>query len=147
LNKIYIICEGGDYALSAITKNTEEKQPITDEEVASLLKDNSNISAIGANKFKFGFSFENLEIHWEKHCMDYPGYTKEQYAEEALKLIQLPVNASILGYKNNKGQVIRYDINSKNFAKGHPDIGIVTMYKPDDGIDYYYDRKNKEEKL
>jgi pyocin large subunit-like protein len=68
----------------------------------------------------------------------------EQYAQEALRLVQSPTSFKVVGYKNNNGQVIRYDFDNNNFVKGHPDIGIATMYKPEDGIDYYYDRESEE---
>ena len=130
--------------------NTEESRFPTDEEIALLLKDNPNISAAGANEFKFGFSPENLDNHWtggdSDHSREYLSYTKEQYAKEALDLVQSAVNDTILGYKNKYGQVIRYDRIKNNFVVGHPDIGIATMFKPPDRREYF-DRQKLRGKI
>ena len=132
----------------AIFGSAEETRFPTDEEVALLLKDSPNISATGANKFKFGFSTENLDNHWtggdSDHSREYLSYTKDQYAQEALNLIQSPTSSVILGHKNNKGQIIRYDNSKNNYVKGHPDIGIVTMFKPKIGVQYYLYQKQKD---
>jgi len=110
------------------------------------LEDSPNISATGMNKFKKGFSKANLDRHWvggdSDHSNQYPGYTKQQYAAEALKLIQNETSDTIKGYKNDLGQVVRYDTANNNYVKGHPDFGIASMFKPDNGIEYY----NKYEK-
>jgi hypothetical protein len=81
------------------------------------LNDNHNISAIGVNEFSVGFSQENLDDHWiggaSDHSEQYPGYTKEQYAEEALALVQSATSETIVGYKNELGQVVRFDTENK----------------------------------
>jgi hypothetical protein len=106
------------------------------------LRDNPSISATGANTFKQGFSQENLDQHWNggyhDHSGEYPGYAKEQYAQEALALVQSATSDTVYGYKNNNGQVIRFDSINGNFVKGHPEWGIATMFKPIDGAEYYY---------
>ena len=105
------------------------------------MEDNPNISATGANEFKAGFSKANLDRHWvggdSDHSEQYPGYSKSQYAEAALSLVQSETSDTVKGYKNKYGQVARYDITNNNYVKGHPDVGIATMFKPDDGIEYY----------
>ena len=117
---------------------------MSEKDIAELI-DRPEISALGINIFKFGFSPENLAVHWKKHISEYKEYkSAEQYAHEALRLIQLPTNFMVLGYKNSKGQVIRYDIETKNFVKGHPNVGIATMHKLDNGIEDYYDKERKE---
>jgi len=108
------------------------------------LNDNPNISGSGVNEFSAGFSEENLDSHWEKHFGEYTGYTKEQYAQEALSLIQSGTDGTVLGYKNELGQIVRYDFSNNNFVKGHPKIGIATMYKPKEGIDYFFGEAAKE---
>jgi pyocin large subunit-like protein len=112
------------------------------------LDDNPSISGGGVNKFIIGFTPENLSRHWRggisDHSWQYPNYTKERYAKEALDLIQSAVSNTITGYKNNLGQVIRYDTIKNNFVIGHPDIGIATMFKPVGGIEYYYEKAGDE---
>ena len=69
--------------------------------------------------------------------------TKDQYAERAMTLIQSPVVKGILGYKNAKGQVARFDTETGDFVKGHPDKGIATMFKPARGKEYFDDWKQR----
>ena len=108
------------------------------------MKNSPAISGSGANEFRSGFSKENLDNHWKKHFEEYKGYTKEQYAQGALDLVQTATSETILGYKNARGQVVRYDMESGNFVKGHPEIGISTMYRPKNGIEHFYNKAAEE---
>ena len=115
------------------------------------LSDRPTISATGANEFGRGFSETNLDDHWvggdHDHSGEYPGYTKEQYAQEALQLAQSATNDIIKGYKNELGQVARFDTTNGNYVKGHPDWGIATMFKPKKGIEYYDELEKLETKI
>jgi hypothetical protein len=106
----------------------------------------AKISPSGANKFKVkGFaSPRKFDKHWKDHQKDYPGLTKEQYAKRALDLLQKPVGGSIIGHVNQDGVVVRYDAATNEFAKGHPDKGIKTLYKPTRGKDYYVDNRKDD---
>ena len=55
----------------------------------------------------------------------------------ALSLIQSPTSETILGYKTSKGEVVRYDKETRDFVKGFPETGIKTMFKPDDAEEYF----------
>ena len=109
-----------------------------------------SVSATGANKFSKGFSKQNLDAHWDgsqkahSHKAEYPGMTRQQYAERALDLVQQPVKGNILGYKNKNGQICRYDKTTNDFVKGRPNEGIATMFKPKDGEEYFKRRLAKE---
>lgn len=48
-----------------------------------------------------------------------------------------PTSETILGHIDKIGYVTRYDKETNDFAKGHPYKGIVTMFKPIDGENYY----------
>ena len=50
----------------------------------------------------------------------------------------------MFGYKNAREQIVRYDILKNNFVKGHPDLGIATMFKPFDGINYFFEEELRE---
>lgn len=125
---------------------------LTEAEEGGKIKSSVKISAAGANKFKIGFTEKNLEAHWNgsekahSHKNEYPGWTKEQYASRALDLIQKPVNGDIYGYKNSKGQIVRFDSVTNDFVIGIPDKGIATMFKPKLGKTYF-DRLNEREGL
>lgn len=110
------------------------------------ITDSDNISENGENEFKKGFSSHNLDVHTDRHLKEYPNFTKEKYAARALELIQKATNETILGYKNQYGQIIRYDKTTNDFVKGHPKVGIATMYKPKRGEQYYLEQKESDKK-
>ncbi len=102
----------------------------------------AKVSATGSNKFKKGFSKNNLDKHFGKggksdHSVQYPDMTKAQYAKRALQLVQSATSDTILGYKTPENEVVRYDKITNDFTKGHPEKGIKTMFKPDDGEEYF----------
>lgn len=102
-----------------------------------------NISAHGENKFIVrGFkNRQALMNHWQNgrtHCEEYPDFTMEQYEQRDLELIESAVNENILGHVDKIGYITRYDKKTNDFAKGHPYKGIVTMFKPVDGVNYYF---------
>lgn len=127
----------------------KNKDAINAQKRAAYAKNKlESISATGENKFKKGFTKNNLEVHFGvngKHTKEYPGWTKEKYNEEALKLVQSATSDDILGYKRKDGSVVRYRISTNDYVAGYPNDGIATMYKPRDGIAYYNRRLKKED--
>ena len=112
-----------------------------------------NVSAKGRNEFTVkGFKNKQaLNNHWTNGRTHRDEYiqdgitTAEQYQARALELVQSPADGKkILGYKNSLGQIIRYDVDKNDFAKGNPQKGIFTMFKPGDGRDYYERELKKE---
>lgn len=117
---------------------------LTNKEESGNLKS----SPKGKNTFKQGFSQSNLDRHWtggeSDHSDQYPEMSKEEYAQRALELVQMPVGNGIDGYVNAGGQVVRYDLETNDFVKGHPDRGIATMFKPKRKEEYFKDRHLEE---
>lgn len=117
---------------------------LTGEQNHGKLDAQESVSATGKNHFTQGFTDYNLNRHFggggkSDHSDQYPGYTKEQYAQRALDLVQSRADGKrILGYKTPKGEVVRYDTATNDYAKGFPHGGIKTMFKPDDGKKYFY---------
>lgn len=114
------------------------------EETGTLQSSQSppEVSGTGANHFEKGFSPYNLDAHWSgphSHAKEYPEWTKEEYSQRALELIQSPVGGTIDGYKNGRGQVVRYDRATNDYVAGIPGQGIATMFKPSAG-EKYFDR-------
>jgi hypothetical protein len=109
--------------------------------------ESGRLSASGANPHLPGFSHEGLDEHWiggnSDHSKQYPGYNKEQYAQEAHDLIRKPVGGAVLGYKGEKGFIVRFDQGNGNFVKGD-EHEIFTMFKPQKGKVYFHDRKREE---
>lgn len=114
-----------------------------------------NISATGANKM-YVRDFINKAAalhHWggggtHDHSAQYAkdGITTfEQYVERACDLLEMKCSSGgIRGYKTKMGYICRYDPVTNDFTVGHPLIGILTMFKPDDGAKYFEKNKKKE---
>lgn len=121
---------------------------LTNSSQGGILQSSQKVSSTGKNKFLCGFSEKNLDRHWggtSDHSAQYPGMTREQYAQAALSLIQSPADGkSILGYSTARGAVVRYDVTANDFVKGYPGNGIATMYKPAKGVAYFNAQKAKE---
>lgn len=118
-----------------------------------MLKLNSSaVSAKGANAFKVkGFpNKQKLNNHWQNgrtHAAEYAPdgiTTKEQYEKRAVQLLESPCGNGIKGYKTKDGLICRYDSKKNDFAKGSPEKGVRTMFKPDDGEEYYRRRLEAE---
>lgn len=107
---------------------------------------NVKASPTGANKFEVkGFKNKQaLNNHWKDHGNQYPGFTKKQYETRALALVESPVSDSVLGHIDGNGIVVRYDKKTNDFVKGRPSRGIYTMFKPDEGLKYYLERKRED---
>ncbi len=104
------------------------------------------LSAAGANPAIPGMTRRTLDEHWggaRDHSYQYPGFTKEQYAERALTLAQSPVGGNISGYRRANGSVVRYDKVANDYVVGYA-TGIATMYKPDDGEEYFIRKMEAE---
>lgn len=107
----------------------------------------SPVSATGANKFeKRGFANkQKLMNHWKNgraHRDEYKELeTAEEYEQKALELLESPVGGNILGHADAHGNIIRYNKETNDFAKGSPTKGIKTMFKPVDGEKHYWERR------
>ena len=140
-------------SLEARGNNRYKQNPKTGKLEGSYQSDYVEISAAGVNKFKKGFSDENLRNHWygntekkiHSHIDEYPGFTMKQYAQRALELIQAPVGNGVLGYESKDNKIVRYDTKTNDYVKGNPKTGIATMFKPKAGKRYFDGRKLKEE--
>ena len=140
--------------------NTTSKDELGKEKSSKDLNDsqshakiNSNaVSAKGANAFKVkGFpNKQKLNNHWQNgrtHAAEYAPdgiTTKEQYEKRAVQLLESPCGNGIKGYKTKDGLICRYDSKKNDFAKGSPEKGVRTMFKPDDGEEYYRRRLEAE---
>ena len=101
------------------------------------------ISPSGENKFLIrGFqNRQKLMNHWKNgrtHSAEYPGFTIRQYEQRAVELLEQATSEKILGHADKNDYLVRYDKEKNDFAKGHPCKGVVTMFKPVDGENYYF---------
>ncbi|MGI6205516.1 MAG: hypothetical protein ACOYJI_02635 [Anaerovoracaceae bacterium] len=107
-----------------------------------------NIHATGRNTFKMGFSPQNIEKHFGpngSHTKQYPGWTKEKYEKEALKLVQSRTTDDIIGYKTIEGAVVRYRKSTNDFVVGYPNnMGLATMFRPRKKLKYVLNYMKRE---
>lgn len=109
-----------------------------------------DISPSGANRFLVrGFkNRQKLMNHWKNgraHRDEYPELeTVDEYEELALKLLESPTGGDILGRIDKNGIIVRYNRRTNDFAKGHPDKGIRTMFRPVEGERYYFIRRMED---
>ena len=106
-------------------------------------------SPSGANQLQVrGFSSkQKLMNHWKNgrtHQDEYPDFTMEQYVQRAVSLAEMPTGGNILGHVDKDGIVVRYDRKENDFVKVNVQKGIVTMFKPRDGEQYYTDQKEAD---
>lgn len=111
------------------------------------------VSATGTNSLKQkGFpNKQKLNNHWQNgrtHKDEYTSdgiTTKEQYEKRGVQLAESAADGKkILGYKTKEGHICRYDVEKNDYVKADINKGLRTLFKPENGIDYYNDMKNKE---
>ena len=89
---------------------------------------------------------QHLKNHLSKRQKNgmYLDCTPEQYQEKAIALLESETSDSILGHVDRDGFIVRYDVKANDFVKGSIARGIKTMYKPDDGADYYFSQREED---
>lgn len=107
-------------------------------------------SASGPNKLeKTDFeSKQKLNNHWGEHKGQYEKdgiKTVKDYKDRAVSLLQSATSKTIHGHTDRFGHIIRYDTEKNDFVKGSIKKGVITMFKPDAGNDYY--EQNRKEDL
>lgn len=135
---------GGSTSSKDVSSEENSSKDLNDSQNHAKINSNA-VSAKGANTFKVkGFpNKQKLNNHWQNgrtHAAEYAPdgiTTKEQYEKRAVQLLESPCGNGIKGYKTKDGLVCRYDAKKNDFAKGSPEKGVRTMFKPDDGEDYY----------
>ena len=123
-----------------------DKIPVRD---CAKIKQLTDIDNTAAHKLVKGFEGDILDEHWDggsSHKDQYPGWTREQYAQRALELLEMPTSKRIRGYViKSQNIIVRYDTKTNDFVKGHIHNGIITMFKPKSKA-RYYENKRKQEK-
>ena len=106
-------------------------------------------SPSGANQLQVrGFANrQKLMNHWKNgrtHQDEYPKLTMDQYVERAVSLAEMPTGGDILGHIDKDGIIVRYDRKENDFVKASTSKGIRTMFKPDEGEQYYWKRRKED---
>ena len=133
--------DGAPYGNTNAAKNHTKKADIRGVE---------DVSPQGENNFTVrGFpTRQKLMNHYKNgraHGKEYPEYdTPEKYEQAALALLESKCGGDIVGHVDKDGVIIRYNRRTNDFAKGHPDKGVRTMYKPEEGEEYYLREKSED---
>jgi pyocin large subunit-like protein len=91
-----------------------------------------------------------LETHFCAHGEDFEGCTTPQEYEALARLFfDKPVTSDILCFEDIDGFLFKYDKKRNVFGICGPDGVIITFYKPESGIRYWYREveKHGNEKL
>lgn len=107
-------------------------------------------NASGSNKLETTdfVSKQKLKNHWKDHKEQYEKdgiKTEEDYKNRAVSLLQSATSKTIQGHTDRFGHIIRYDTEKNDFVKGSIKKGVITMFKPETGSDYY--EQNRKEDL
>lgn len=86
------------------------------------------------------FVGKRLSGHFEKHAEEYAGITIEQYQQRA---IELAADNNALTYRRSNGDIIKYDPISNDFLVCDKNESIKTMFKPQQGREYYEQDRGK----
>ena len=104
------------------------------------------VSATGENELRVkGFpSKQKLNNHWQNgrtHADEYKDdgiTTKEQYEKRGVELAESAADGKrILGYKTKEGYICRYDVKKNDYVKANVNKGLITLFKPTEGVEYY----------
>ena len=146
---------GGEPQQTTDAKWEEEKHPrradgrFGEGSTNAEKSDSVTPSPSGANRLQVrGFaSRQKLMNHWKNgrtHQDEYPDFTMEQYVQRAVSLAEMPTGGNILGHVDKDGVIVRYDRKENDFVKASAKNGIRTMFKPDEGEQYYWKRRKED---
>ncbi len=126
------------------TVDKSEKDDIIKHEEVSATGQNNLRKKGFPNKQKLNNHWQNGRTHAEEYKKD--GITtKEQYEKRGVELAESAADGKkILGYKTKEGHICRYDVEKNDYVKADINKGLRTLFKPDNGIDYFNEMKGKE---
>lgn len=106
------------------------------------------LGGIGKGKYTKGwvasdFNPKRLQKHLNDHLGEYPGFTADEYVNQARNLLNSPVSGAVEGFTSTKGFVFRYNNVNNDFATGKPNGTIETLFKPERGREYWVDQIEK----
>jgi len=81
----------------------------------------------------------HLDDHFARHGAEWGvgNITKDGYVRRAQTLLSSTPGGNILGRTRTNGDIVRYNRRTNEFAVGASDGTIRTLFRPQDGIDYF----------
>ena len=84
-----------------------------------------------------------FDKHIRDHLSAYDSFSRDRYLERARELLSARTGTDVEGFVSYDGWLYKYDHLENDFAIGRPDGKISTLFKPDDGLDYWIERKEE----
>jgi len=105
---------------------------------ATNLADDGAQLALGSGRFtNANFSAGQLERHFAKHADEWGAIGQDAYLARARSMLSSDPGGNLWGFVRSNGDVIRYNVRTNEFAVGSSSGVIRTLFRPDDGLDYY----------
>ena len=82
-------------------------------------------------------SEKKFNKHIDKHLDEFGDITPKQYLDTARKLLSSSLSDDIEGFVSKDGFAFKYRKSTNDFAIGSADKNISTLFKPNDGYDYW----------
>ncbi|WP_161787493.1 hypothetical protein [Endozoicomonas numazuensis] len=96
----------------------------------------------------YKFNPSKLEKHFNKHQHKWKNgeiTSLSEYQAKAEKLLNSNIGGDVKGFTNKDGWLFKYNSRTNEFSVAKPDGTIETLFKPDRGINYWYDQVKKYE--
>jgi len=80
-----------------------------------------------------------LEEHYDDHAGDFPGeLSPDEYENKARDFFDSLIIKDKLWFEDVDGVLYKYDKKKNEFGICRPDGAIITYFKPEEGIKYWY---------
>jgi len=84
-----------------------------------------------------------LEEHFAAPSAEWGNITKVEYVQKARDLLNSNVGGDIKGFTNGLGYTFRYNSVTNEFAIGHPNGTVSTLFHPSEGMQYWLEQVAK----
>lgn len=106
--------------------------------VAANLADDGAQLALGSGRFtNANFASGQLEAHFAKHADEWGAIGQDAYLARARSMLSSDPGGNLAGFVRSNGDVLRYNVRTNEFAVGSSSGVIRTLFRPDDGMDYW----------
>lgn len=112
-----------------------KKENVDKENSNDILSDKKWLSSNFSTQKKF-------EEHF-KHLIEYGDITPEEYLNIARELLSEDLSEDVEGFINDQGWLFKYRKSTNDFVIGHPKGTISTLFKPNEGYEYFLKEKEK----
>jgi pyocin large subunit-like protein len=95
---------------------------------------------------KRGFSDQSLKEHYDKHAKEFPGISKKEYNERAIKFKEEKRSKDIEQFESQTGLTFKFNKRTNEFMIYKRDGEIMTYFNPKNPLSYWKTQRSKYEK-